>query len=140
MVGEPDIFSCDTVTFQADEYINEGESLVLYGGTSHEMKIFERNVLRLDSNAIVLCASLLFNLTTSISINHDDNKPHISVQVILTVIGKCLSMACLAFTMTTYFMFEEIRTRAGKCVMNLYGALFFAQLSFQVSDAFLSYS
>ena len=140
MVGEPDIFSCDTVTFQADEYINEGESLVLYGGTSHEMKIFERNVLRLDSNAIVLCASLLFNLTTSISINHDDNKPHISVQVILTVIGKCLSMACLAFTMTTYFMFEEIRTRAGKYVMNLCGALFFAQLSFQVSDAFLPYS
>ncbi|KAI0218203.1 G-protein coupled receptor Mth2, partial [Lamellibrachia satsuma] len=60
--------------------------------------------------------------------------------VILTLIGNCLSMACLAFTMTTYCMFEEIRSRAGKCVMNLCGALFFAQLSFQVSDAFLSYS
>ena len=140
MVCEPDIFSCDTVTFQADEYITEGESLVLYGGTSHEVKMFERNVLRLDSKAIVLCASLLFNITGTININHDDNKPHISVEVILTLIGNCLSMACLAFTMTTYCMFEEIRSRAGKCVMNLCGALFFAQLSFQVSDAFLSYS
>ena len=140
MVCEPDVFSCDTVTFQADEYINEGESLVLNGGTSHEVKILERNVLRLDSNAIVLCASLLFNLSTIISINLDDNEPHIPVQVILTLIGNCLSMACLAFTMTTYFMFEEIRSLAGKCVMNLCGALFFAQLSFQVSDAFLSYS
>ena len=139
LVCEPDIFSCDTVTFQAGEYIDMGESLVLYGGTSLEVIIHERNILRLDSNAIVLCASLLFNLT-GIGINHYDNNTQISVQVIVTLTGNCLSMACLAFTMITYCMFAEIRTRAGKCVMNLCGALFFAQLSFQVSDAFLPYS
>ena len=112
---------------------------MLYGGTSLEVIIRERNILRLDSNAIVLCASLLFNLT-GIGINHYDNNTQISVQVIVTLTGNFLSMACLAFTMTTYCMFAEIRTRAGKCVMNLCGALFFAQLSFQVSDAFLPYS
>ena len=139
VICEPDILGCDTVTFQAGEYIDMGESLVLYGGTSHEVKIRERNILRLDSNAIVLCASLLFNMTGIIAINHDDSNSHISVQVILTLIGNCLSMACLAFTMTTYCVFEEIRSRAGKCVMNLCGALFFAQLSFQVSDTFMTY-
>ena len=140
LVCEPDIFSCDTVTFQAGEYIDMGESLVLYGGTSLEVVIRERNILRLDSNAIVLCASLLFNLNGIIGINHYDNNTKISVQVIVTLTGNFLSMACLAFTMITYCMFAEIRTRAGKCVMNLCGALFFAQLSFQVSDAFLPYS
>ena len=135
LICEPDVFSCDTVTFRADEFIDMGELLVLYGGTSQEVKIRKRNVIRVDSNAIVLCASLLSNLTGIICINKTD----ISVKSALTLIGNILSMACLAFTMTTYCMFEELRTRAGKCVMNLCTALFFAQLSFQVSEMFLSY-
>ena len=139
LVCEPDIFSCDTVTFQADEYIDMGESLKLYGGTSQEVKIHERNVLRLESNAIVMCASLLSNLTGILGMNNDGNETDILVQGILTLVGNIVSMACLVFTMTTYCMFEKIRTRPGKCVMNLCVALFFAQLSFQVSDTFLSY-
>ena len=47
--------SFDTVAFQADEYIAMGESLVSYNGTPQEVKILERNVVRLDSNAIVFC-------------------------------------------------------------------------------------
>ena len=113
-----------------------GESLKLYGGTSQEMKIHERNVLRLESNAIVMCASLLSNLTGILSMN---NETDFLVQGILTLVGNIVSMACLVFTMTTYCMFEQIRTRPGKCVINLCGALLFAQLSFQVSDTFLSY-
>ena len=139
LVCEPDIFSCDTVTFQADEYTDMGETLMLYGGTSQEMKIHERNVLRLDSNAIVMCASLLSNLTGILVTNNDGNETDILVQGILTLVGNIVSMACLVFTMTTYCMFEQLRTRPGKCVMNLCVALFFAQLSFQVSDTFLSY-
>ena len=135
LICEPDIFSCDTVTFRADEYIDVGELLVLYSGTSQEVKISERNVLRLDSNAIALCATLLTNLTGIIGINNTS----ISVQSVLTLIGNILSMVSLAFTMTTYCMFETIRTKAGKCIMNLCVALFFAQLSFQVSETFLSY-
>ena len=139
LVCEPDIFSCDTVTFQADEYIDMGKLLKLYGGTSQEVKIRVRNVLRLDSNAIVMCASLLSNLTGILDMNNDGNETDILVQGILTLVGNIVSMACLVFTMTTYCMFEQLRTRPGKCVMNLCGALFFAQLSFQVSDTFLSY-
>ena len=43
-ICEPDIFSCDTVTFRADEYIDIGELLVLYSGTSQEVKISEREI------------------------------------------------------------------------------------------------
>ena len=139
LVCEPNIFSCDTVTFQADEYTDMGKLLKLYGGTSQEVKIRERNVLRLDSNAIVMCASLLSNLTGILDMNNDGSEIDILVQGILTLVGNIVSMACLVFTMTTYCMFEQLRTRPGKCVMNLCVALFFAQLSFQVSDTFLSY-
>ena len=75
---------------------------MLYVGTSQEMKIRERNVLRLDSNAIVLCASLLSNLTGILGVNNDGNETDILVQGILTMVWNCVSMACLVFTMTTY--------------------------------------
>ena len=139
LVCEPDIFSCDTVTFQANEYIDMGESFVVYNGTSQEVHIRERNVLRLESNAIVLCVSILSNLTGILGYNHDSKAADSTVQNILTLIGNTLSMTCLVATMTTYCMFKEIRTRPGKCIMNLCGALFFAQLSFQMSRTFMSY-
>ena len=139
LVCEPDIFSCYTVTFQVNEYIDMGESFRLYNGTSQEVKILERNVLRLESNAIVLCASMLSNLTGILGNNHDSQTTDYTVRGILTLIGNTLSMACLVCTMITYCMFEEIRTQAGKCIMNLCGALFFAQLSFQMSEIFVSY-
>ena len=135
IVCEADIMSCDTVTFQADEYIEKGESIIIYDGTQQEVKILERYVLRLDSNAIVFCSSLLSNLT---GVLYSDNTDSL-VEGILSVIGGTLSMVCIVLTMITYCMFEQIRTRAGKCVMNLCVALFFAQLSFHVSDTFVSY-
>ena len=135
LVCVPDVMSCDTVTFHADEYIAMGESVVIYDGTPQEVSILERNVLRLDSNAIVFCSSLLSNLTGVLYYNTTDN----FVGGVLTAMGSTLSMVCLLLTMTTYCLFEQIRTRAGKCVMNLCVALFFAQLSFQVSDTFVSY-
>ena len=139
LVCEPDIFSCDTVTFQANEYIDMGESFMVYNGTSQEVHIRERNVLRLESNAIVLCVSIISNLTVILGYNHDSKTADSTVQNILTLIGNTLSMACLVGTMITYCMFKEIRTRAGKCIMNLCGALYFAQLSFQMSRTFMSY-
>ena len=135
LVCEPDIMHCDTVTFEAGEYIAMGESLVFYDGTPQEVKILERNVVRLDSNAIVFNSSLLSNLT---GVLYSDNTDSFA-EGILSVIGGSLSMACLVLTMTTYCLFEQMRTRAGKCVMNLCVALFFAQLSFHVSDTFVSY-
>ena len=135
LVCEPDIMSCDTVTFEADEYTAMGGSLVFYDGTLQEVKILERNVVRLDSNAIVFCSSLLSNLT---GVLYSDNTGSFA-EGILSVIGSSLSMTCLVLTMTTYCLFERIRTRAGKCVMNLCVALFFAQLSFHVSNTFVSY-
>ena len=137
LVCEPDIMSCDTVTFQADEYIAAGESLVIYDGTPQEVNILERNVLRLDSNAIVFCSSLLANLTGVLYLYSNTTDSYI--RGVLTAMGSTLSMVCLILTMTTYCLFEQIRTRAGKCVMNLCVALFFAQLSFQVSDTFVPY-
>ena len=139
LVCEPDIFSCNTVTFQANEYIDMGESFVVYNGTSQEVHIRERNVLRLESNAIVLCLSMLSNLSGILRNNHDSQTTDSTVQTILTLIGNILSMACLVGTMITYCMFKEIRTRAGKCIMNLCGALFFAQLSFEMSRTFMLY-
>ena len=139
LVCEPDIFSCDTVTFQANEYIDMGESFVVYKRTLQEVHIRERNVLRLESNAIVLCESILSNLTGILRNNRFIQTADSTLQNILTLIGNILSMACLVCTMTTYCMFKEIRTRAGKCIMNLCGALFFAQLSFQISRTFMSY-
>ena len=139
LVCEYDIFSCNTVTFPANEYIDKGESFVVYNGTSQEVQIRERNVLRLESNAIVLCESMLSNLTGILDDNHDSKTANSTVQNIITLIGNTLSMACLVCTMITYCMFKEIRTRAGKCIMNLCGALFFAQLSFQMSRTFMSY-
>ena len=137
LVCEPDIMSCDTVTFQADEYIAMGESLVIYDGTPQEVNILERNVLRLDSNAIVFCSSLLANLTGVLYLYSNTTDSFIGG--VLTAMGSTLSMVCLILTMTTYCLFEQIRTRAGKCVMNLCVSLFFAQLSFQVSDTLVSY-
>ena len=54
--------SFDTVAFQADEYIAMGESLVFYNGTPQEVKILERNVVRLDWNAIVFCPLCILTL------------------------------------------------------------------------------
>ena len=135
LVCEPDILSCDTVTFQADEYTNLGDSLLLYEGTPREIEIAERSVLRLESEAIVFCSTLLANVTGIPSEMTGD----MLVQDRLTMTGNILSMVCLTFTMITYCMFEQIRTRAGKCVMNLCGALFCAQLSMLVSDGLVSY-
>ena len=135
LVCEPDIMSCDTVTFQADEYTAMGGSIVIYEATPQEVTIPERNVLHLDSNAIVFCSSLLSNMTGVLYSNNADS----FVEWILSVIGSALSMVCLILTITTYCMFEQIRTRAGKCVMNLCVALFFAQLSFHISDTFVPY-
>ena len=134
-VCEPDIMSCDTVTFQADEYTAMGESIVIYQATQQEVKILERNVLRLDTNAIVFCSYLLSNLTGVLHSNKSDS----FVEWILSLIGSTLSMVCLVLTTVTYCMFEQMRTRAGKCVMNLCVALFFSQLSFHISDTFVSY-
>ena len=136
LVCELDIFSCDTVTFQADEYIDEGESLVIYNGTAQEVHILQINVLRLDSNAIVLCATTLPN---QIGIDHGDDDTGRYIKAVLSLIGNILSMASIVITITTYCMFAQIRTRAGICVMNLCVALFFAQLSFQVNDTLVSY-
>ena len=135
LVCELDIMSCDTVTFQADEYIEKGDSIIIYDGTQQEEQILERNVLRLDSNAIVFCSYLLSNLTGVLYIEKSGSL----VEGILSVVGGTLSMVCLILTVTTYCMFEQVRTRAGKCVINLCVALFFAQLSFHTSDTFVSY-
>ena len=135
LVCEPDILSCDTVTFHADEYTNLGDSLLLYEGTPREIEIAERSVLRLESEAIVFCSTLLANATGIPS----GSTVEMLVHERLTMSGNILSLVCLAFTVITYGMFEQIRTRAGKCVMNLCGALFCAQLSMLVSDEFVSY-
>ena len=82
---------------------------------------------------------MLSNLTGILGDNHDSKAADPTVQNILTLIGNTLSMTCLVGTMITYCMFKEIRTRAGKCIMNLCKALFFAQLSFQMSRTFMSY-
>ena len=112
---------------------------MVYNGTSQGVHIRERNVLRLELNAIVLCVSMLPNMTGIFHNNHDSQTTDSTVQNILSLIGNTLSMACIVGTMTTYCMFKEMRTRAGKCIMNLCGALFFAQLSFQMSRTFMSY-
>ena len=135
LVCEPDILSWDTVTFQADEYTNLGESLLLYEGTPREIEFAERSVLRLESEAIVFCSTLLANVTGI----PRGTTVEMLVHERLTMIRNILCMVCLAFTMITYFMFDQIRTLAGKCVMNLCGALFCAQLLMLVSDGFVSY-
>ena len=131
-VCEPDIFSCDTVTFQAADYVEGNESLLLFGGTSQQVNIHESNVVRLNSSAIALCAALLHDATGT----HETGR---FVTGVLTLIGNTLSMMCLVFTIATYCTFDQFRTRVGKCIMNLCLALFFAQLSFQVSNALLPY-
>ena len=132
VVCEPDIFSCDTVTFQAADYVEGDESFLLFGGTSQQVNIHESNVVRLNSSAIALCAALLHDATGT----HETGR---FVTGVLTLIGNILSMMCLVFTMATYYTFDQLRTRVGKCIMNLCLALLFAQLSFQVSNAFLPY-
>ena len=138
LVCEPDVFSCDTITFQADDYKYLDGTLVLFEGSQGEIEIPDITVLKLDSGAIVLCKSQLSNITGTIRIYRKGKTTGIIVKETLTMIGNILSLICLAFTVTTYCMFEQIRTRAGKCIMNLCGALFCAQLSFQVNDLFVS--
>ncbi|KAK2163606.1 hypothetical protein NP493_1440g00008 [Ridgeia piscesae] len=139
LVCEPDVFSCDTVTFQADDYKYLNGTLVLFEGSRGEMKIPEITVLKLDSDAIVMCKSQLSNITViqRKSTYRNGKTTSVIVKETLTMIGNILSLICLAFTITTYCMFGQIRTRAGKCIMNLCGALFCAQLSLQVNDHFV---
>ena len=139
LVCEPDVFSCDTVTFQADNYTSLDGTLVLFEGSWGKIEIPERTVLKLDSGAIVMCKSQLSNITViqRKATSRKDKTTSVIVKETLTMIGNILSLICLAFTITTYCMFEQIRTRAGKCIMNLCGALFCAQLSLQVNDQFV---
>ena len=138
LVCEPDVFSCDTITFQADDYKYWDGTLVLFEGSRGEVIISDITVLKLDSEAIVLCKSQLSNINGTNRIYRKGKTTGIIVKETLTMIGNILSLICLAFTVTTYCMFEQIRTRAGKCIMNLCSALFCAQLSFQVNDLFVS--
>ena len=133
-VCEPDILSCETVTFQKNDYLDNGGSLVLFKGTPEEVEIPEKTVLRLESKAIVLCASQLGNVTVIRAADRDGNTTDALVKDMLSLIGNILSMICLAFTMAIYCVFKEIRTQAGLCVMNLCGALFFAQMCFIVNN------
>ena len=134
LVCEPDILSCETVTFQKNDYLDNGGSLVLFKGTPEEVEIPEKTVFRLESKAIVLCASQLGNVTVIHAADRDRNTTDATVKEILSLIGNILSMICLAFTMATYCVFKEIRTQAGLCIMNLCGALFFAQMCFLVTN------
>ena len=133
-VCEPDILSCETVTFQKDDYLDNGGSLVLFKGTPEEVEIPEKTVFRLESKAIVLCASQLRNVTVIRPADRDRNTDDTTVKEMLSLIGNILSMICLAFTMAIYCVFKEIRTQAGLCIMNLCGALFFAQMCFLVNN------
>jgi len=125
-VCEPDIFSCETVTFQKNDYIDNGGSVVLFKGTPEEVDIPEKTVSRLESKAIVLCASQLRN--------GGGNTNDALVKEMLSLIGNILSMICLAFTMAIYCVFKEIRTQAGMYVVNLCGALFLAQMCFLMNN------
>ncbi|KAI0214621.1 hypothetical protein LSAT2_000266, partial [Lamellibrachia satsuma] len=136
LVCEPDILTCETVTLQADEYIDMGKSLLL---RHSETNVSIGDVIRLDSGTIVLCAALLPNLTIQQQTIPQDNQWEGDIKGILTLVGNIFSMICLAFTMVTYCLFPSLRNVPGKSVMQLTMALFLAQLSFQVSATLVSY-
>ena len=136
LVCEPDILTCETVTFQAGEYIDMGKSLLL---RHSETNVSKRDVFRLDSDTIVLCAALLPNLTIQHQTIWQESPGEGDIKGILTLVGNIFSMICLAFTMVTYCLFPSLRNVPGKSVMHLTIALFLAQLSFQVSATLVSY-
>ena len=135
LICEPDVLTCKTVTLLEDEYIEMGNSFLLLNKTN----ISQQNVLKLDSDAIILCASLLPNTTTVQLTIAPDNRWEDYIMGLLTLIGNVLSMICLIATMVTYCLFRSLRTLPGKCIMNLTVSLFLAQFTFQLGGPLVSY-
>ena len=135
LVCEPDVLTCETVTLYEDDYIEMGNYVLLLGKTN----ISQQNVFKLDSDAIILCASLLPNTTTVQSTIAPGNSWEDYIRGLLTLIGNVFSMICLIATMVTYCMFRSLRTLPGKCIMNLTVSLFLAQFTFQLSGTLVSY-
>ena len=57
-------------------------------------------------------------------------------QPILTLVGLCLSITCLALTLFTYCLFSVLRTLPGKCIIGLCITLLIAQLLFLLNRHF----
>ena len=51
----------------------------------------------------------------------------------LTLVGNCLSLSCLTFTLVVHIAVPRLRTVPGRCIMCLSLSLFCAQLTFQFS-------
>ena len=75
-----------------------------------------------------LCADDYFYLTSQALEQHIHSSDNIDLAYIISIVCSCISIVCLSITITTYLLFETMRTLPGKINLCLCVSLLIAQI------------
>ena len=115
--------TCSMVQLQAKDIVvgNATVHIISADITLPRSKVYFR-----DDIGVFVCHEVLLNYTKQAS--KDSANTEDSVQRILTLVGSCLSLTALAFTVLTHMLFKSMRNLPNRLLANLATCLFIAQL------------